>query len=240
MSGKLFCDRANHILDEWDGEIISPTLEKSVICDIKNLLLRETVLKNTEWCVGVAVNLGKETKIMMNAKKPKSKLSKMMRVMNKLLYSVFGFQFLIILTLAILSYRWQSSNNKDHEYIGQDAKVNLMDLIIQILTYQVTFSHMIPISLYVILEVLKLTQAWLINSDIELYNFDNNQYAKCQNSDLIEELGQVEFIFSDKTGTLTQNKMELKKCCIGTEIYGNLEEGEMNQEGLCESAIRRL
>jgi len=39
MSGKLFCDRANHILDEWDGEIISPTLEKSVICDIKNLLL---------------------------------------------------------------------------------------------------------------------------------------------------------------------------------------------------------
>jgi len=91
MGGKLFCDKANHILDEWDGEIISTSLEKSVICDIKNLLLRETVLKNTEWCVGIAVNLGKETKIMMNAKKPKSKLSKMMWVMNKLLYSVFFF-----------------------------------------------------------------------------------------------------------------------------------------------------
>jgi len=91
MGGKLFCDWANHMLEEWDGEIISSSLEKSVICDIKNLLLRETELKNTDWCVGIAVNLGKETKIMMNAKKPKSKLSKMMRVMNKLLYSVFAF-----------------------------------------------------------------------------------------------------------------------------------------------------
>lgn len=71
MNGKLFCDRANHILDEWDGEIISTQFEKSVICDIKNLLLRDTVLKNTEWVIGIAVNLGKETKIMMNSKKPK-------------------------------------------------------------------------------------------------------------------------------------------------------------------------
>lgn len=71
MVGKLFCDKANHILDEWDGEIISTMFEKSVICDIKNLLLRDTVLKNTEWVIGIAVNLGKETKIMMNSKKPK-------------------------------------------------------------------------------------------------------------------------------------------------------------------------
>ncbi|MBK8156953.1 MAG: hypothetical protein IPK55_13705 [Streptococcus sp.] len=88
MVGKLFCDKANHILDEWDGEIISTQFEKSVICDIKNLLLRDTVLKNTEWVFGIAVNLGKETKIMMNSKKPKQKVSKMMRTMNKLLYSV--------------------------------------------------------------------------------------------------------------------------------------------------------
>ena len=39
-------------------------------------------------------------------------------------------------------------------------------------------------------------------------------FASCRNSDLIEELGQVEFVFSDKTGTLTQNKMEFKKCQV--------------------------
>jgi magnesium-transporting ATPase (P-type) len=91
MKGKLFCDKPNHVLDEWDAEIISPSLEKSVICDIKNLMLRDTILKNTNYIVGIAINLGKETKIMMNSKKPKSKVSNMMRTMNKLLYSVFGF-----------------------------------------------------------------------------------------------------------------------------------------------------
>ena len=91
MAGKLYCDKANHILDEWDGEIISQDLESNVICDIKNLLLRDTVLRNTEWIIGIAVNLGKETKIMMNSKKAKPKISNMMRTMNKMLYSVFGF-----------------------------------------------------------------------------------------------------------------------------------------------------
>ena len=91
LTGKLFCDKANHVLDEWDGELISTSLEKSVICDVKNLLLRDTILKNTDYVIGVAVNLGKETKIMMNSKKPKQKVSNMMRTMNKLLYSVFLF-----------------------------------------------------------------------------------------------------------------------------------------------------
>jgi phospholipid-translocating ATPase len=62
---------------------------------------------------------------------------------------------------------------------------------------------MIPISLYVIIEILKLGQASYINKDLEMYDEDTKSLAKCRNSDLIEELGQVEMIFSDKTGTLT-------------------------------------
>jgi len=45
-----------------------------------------------------------------------------------------------------------------------------------------------------------------------MFDVEDGKFALCRNSDLIEELGQVEFIFSDKTGTLTQNKMEFKKC----------------------------
>lgn len=73
---------------------------------------------------------------------------------------------------------------------------------------------MIPISLYVIIEMLKLIQSKLINNDIKMFfaDPDDMSLVLCRNSDLIEELGQVEFIFSDKTGTLTQNKMEFKKC----------------------------
>ncbi len=62
---------------------------------------------------------------------------------------------------------------------------------------------MIPISLYVMIELLKLLQSKLINNDVKMFFVEDMSYALCRNSDLIEELGQVEFIFSDKTGTLT-------------------------------------
>ena len=64
---------------------------------------------------------------------------------------------------------------------------------------------MIPISLYVIIEMLKLLQANIVNKDVKMFFAEEGDmnFAKCRNSDLIEELGQVEFVFSDKTGTLT-------------------------------------
>ena len=88
---------------------------------------------------------------------------------------------------------------------------------------------MIPISLYVIIEMLKLIQAKMINADVQMFFADpeDMNFALCRNSDLIEELGQVEFVFSDKTGTLTQNKMEFKKLQVGGVVYGNLTEDDI-------------
>jgi P-type E1-E2 ATPase len=71
---------------------------------------------------------------------------------------------------------------------------------------------LIPISLYVIIEILKLGTASFVNKDVLMFDKETESFARCRNSDLIEELGQVEMVFSDKTGTLTQNKMIFKKC----------------------------
>lgn len=102
---------------------------------------------------------------------------------------------------------------------------------------------MIPISLYVIIEMLKLGQAAIINKDVKMYYREegdaSGNYALCRNSDLIEELGQVEFVFSDKTGTLTQNKMEFKKVSISGVIYGERKSEDLlvGEGGMCQSSI---
>ena len=86
--------------------------------------------------------------------------------------------------------------------------------------YIVAYSQIIPISLYVALEIVKLMHAYLITFDPELFYSLANKKPSVKSSDLIEELGQVEMIFSDKTGTLTCNVMEFKKCIINNNVYG--------------------
>ena len=76
--------------------------------------------------------------------------------------------------------------------------------------------------------MLKLFQAYLIAKDDEIFYKEINKRCSVKNSDLIEELGQVQFIFSDKTGTLTSNQMELKKFSIVDEIFDDKYEVKVN------------
>ena len=80
---------------------------------------------------------------------------------------------------------------------------------------------MIPISLIVTLEFVKLFQSFFINRDADMYNEENQRYAHVSSTTIIEELGKVEYVFTDKTGTLTCNKMEFKLCMIGNKLYGD-------------------
>jgi magnesium-transporting ATPase (P-type) len=86
MHGSVICDQPNENIEHWEGLLkINNRLQKTVACSIKNLLVRGSVLRNTEYAIGIVIYTGSETKIFMNSKNPPHKVSNLMKKMNKML-----------------------------------------------------------------------------------------------------------------------------------------------------------
>lgn len=92
IHGELICDFPNENLEKWDARFTFESSKiKPPVANIKNLLLRGCFIRNTDFGIGVVVYTGMSTKIMKNLKKPPHKVSNILRLMNKMLYSVFAF-----------------------------------------------------------------------------------------------------------------------------------------------------
>ena len=154
-------------------------------------------------------------------------LSYLMRMMNRCLILVFAFQAIICATNTWSAKTLSTSTSgKNMKYVtnpkSEAADFNFnVELELGIgfevetwLTFIVAYSNLIPISLYVALEMVKVFQVVLINNDKHIYHEETNTPTNARTSNLVEELGQVRFIFSDKTGTLTCNIMEFACCSI--------------------------
>jgi phospholipid-transporting ATPase len=81
------------------------------------------------------------------------------------------------------------------------------------------------------IEVVKFWQASLINSDLDMYHAPTDTPALCRTSSLVEELGQIAYIFSDKTGTLTRNEMEFQECSIFGTMYAQTVDDAKREQG---------
>ena len=108
------------------------------------------------------------------------------------------------------------------------------------MTFFILYNNLIPISLQVTLELVKFLQAYFINCDEEMYDKENGFAAVARTSNLNEELGQVKYVFSDKTGTLTCNKMEFKRCSVAGICYGCGNEEEFNGYELLNNLERHV
>lgn len=198
---------------------------------LQQLLLRDSKLRNTEYVYGVVVFTGHDTKVMQNATDPPSKRSKIERKMDKIIYVLFS---LLMLVSFIGSFFFGISTKKDIDdgklkrwYLRPDQATVFFDpkrsalaAFLHFLTGLMLYGYLIPISLYVSIEMVKVLQSIFINRDQDMYYEETDKPARARTSNLNEELGQVDTILSDKTGTLTCNSMDFVKCSIAGVAYG--------------------
>ncbi|ORY65727.1 phospholipid-translocating P-type ATPase [Neocallimastix californiae] len=275
---------------------------------MENMLLRGSILRNTDCIYGMVIYSGQNTKVYQNLKKSGMKYSKMEKKLNGLILYIFVFNIIILAVTVIMNFRIvknegnayhiDNPTNDNVTYDGRnrpisgvpqtgivDAPYNLWyvsekpflekpnknytEMIISsILSYYALYTYVIPISLFVSMEIVRFLQAFfmekdktmmgkqeiqqnletsndkskvvrhldkdpnLLSSRASIYRSVHKKPVKkveikklnmiVNNSNLNEELGIVEYIFSDKTGTLTRNDMQLSKWFIAGRIFDRI------------------
>ena len=175
--------------------------------NMNNYIKEPLSLENTMWAstilaskkaIAVVIYTGKEARFQMNSSNPKTKKGALDLELNNLSKILF---FIMVISAIVIT-------------IMKGFKTNLILMLLDFFRFIILFSAIIPISLAVNLDISKAVNSSRINKDPTIPE------TIARNSTIPEELGRIEYIFSDKTGTLTKNEMLFKKLAMENDIFG--------------------
>ncbi|XP_039438836.1 probable phospholipid-transporting ATPase IM isoform X4 [Culex pipiens pallens] len=228
FNGEIVCEPPNNLLNKFEGTLAWKNQRYPL--DNDKILLRGCIIRNTQWCYGVVIFAGKDTKLMQNSGKTKFKRTTIDRLLNFIIIGIVFFLLSICGFCTIASAIWEAivgykfqiylpwENIIPKDYLQGATIIGCLVFF----SYAIVLNTVVPISLYVSVEVIRFAQSFLINWDEKMYYEKTKTHAKARTTTLNEELGQIQYIFSDKTGTLTQNIMTFNKCSIAGRAYGDV------------------
>ena len=193
---KVVCDAPSPWLERFQGKIDDIPLSR------ESLFVRGALLRNTPRVLALVLYTGPHTKLHLNQQKPRMKFSQIERRLNRCLATIFAFQAILCIVLSFCTLSW---DEKLSEQIPEESSDGWM---FAFLTWFILFSYMVPMSLYVVLEFGRFASGLYIQWDATL---SSEAAARAISSSGVEELGEIDVVLSDKTGTLTRNSMHLTK-----------------------------
>lgn len=221
--------RANFVVEDPNPDLFSfngrvTVGPRTLPLTLNHVVYRGSVLRNTGCAIGLVINTGEECKLRMNSNQhPRAKRPALETMVNKIVMTLAVYVVLSVgLSMGYLA--WQRDYERRAWYLHR-AAVPFHHIIIAF----IMFNNMVPLSLYITLEIVKLGQLVLLNSDMAMYHDETDTPARCNTNTILENLGQVGYVFSDKTGTLTDNVMKFRKLSVAGTVW--LHETDLNPLG---------
>jgi len=187
--GSIHSEDPNQDLYNFEGKIA--VSDEILPLSNTEILYRGSILRNTPYIYGFVVFTGEETKIRMNASKyVRTKAPTLQKLVNKVVLIVV----FIVVALAVFctaGYQLWYARTELHAWYLAGGRIAFMPIVA---SFIILFNTMIPLALYVSMEIIKISQMIMLQWDVDMYDEKSNTPCEARTATINEELGQIRYV----------------------------------------------